>query len=70
MREILPFRQGDGKIVDITSISFIETTFPYKEGINDQELIAKYELWKYDFSILNGEPSVDMILGAQEIRKF
>ena len=70
MRETLPVRQGDGKIVDIPNISFIETTLPYKEGIPNQEIIAKYDLWKHGFPILNGEPRVDMILGAQEIRKF
>ena len=70
MRETLPVRQGDGRIVDIPNISFIETTLPYKEGIPNQEIIAQYDLWKHDFPILNGEPRVDMILGAQEIRKF
>ena len=70
MHETLTVRQGDGKIVDIPNISFIETTLPYKESIPNQEIIAQYDLWKHDFPILNGEPRVDMILGAQEIRKF
>ena len=70
MRETLPVRQKDGKIVDIPNISFIETTLPYKEGIPNQETIAKYDLWKHGFPILKGEPRVDMILGGQEIRKF
>ena len=70
MRETLSVRQGAGKIVDISNISFIETTLPYKEDIPNLDLTAKYDLWKHDFSILNGEERVDMILGAQKIRKF
>ena len=70
MRETSPFRQENGKIVNIPNISYIETTFPYKEGNPNQELIVKYDLLKLDFPILSGESRVDMILGAQKIKKF
>ena len=72
MRETLPVRQGDGKIVDIPvlNISFMETALSYKKGTSNQEIIEKYDLLKLDFPILSGEPRIDMILGTQEIRKF
>ena len=57
-------------LISVQNISFIESTLSYKKDIPNQGLIKKYDLRKHDFTIINGEPRVNMILGGQEFIIF
>ena len=70
MKQTLRLRYDKTKIVELNQISFIDTVLPYKECIPSDQALKKFDLSEECFSVIQNESTIDMILGAQDMRRF
>ena len=70
MKRTLRLKYGESQTVELHDVPFIDARLPYSQCIPDQAVLDKYGLTDDCFSWLQRRQRVDMILGAQDIRRF
>jgi len=70
MTQTLYLKSGSTDIVELPDVSFIDTRLPYSDCIPSEQLLNTYALEEYQDHVFLDEHKVDMILGAQELRRF
>ena len=70
MNRTLCLKSGSTGVVELHDVPFIDAKLPYSDCIPSDELLGMYGLQQHHSHVVQDERRVDMIFGAQDLRKF
>jgi len=70
MKRQLVLKYGNGGNVALQDVPFVNTKLPYHQCIPDRSILEKNGLAEDCFPVISGNRRIDMIVGAQDMRKL